>query len=223
MISVNHSKIMNIHSFINVFDNFLCFKLCTICLLTINRNRIHVNYNMNSQFIINFMFKSINHLVNFNHITIIPYLSMNRCQNSARAIVVNNQVMHSNNTFYFCDGTKYLMYAFPTETEKEAYSALEFVRELFKEDLIQSAFWHRFALTVHSPIAADPGRFGIVVDENRPRGKYVFRRNELGYYEEGAPDWDEIGGVLKLATFNFLEGRGLGRKAGYWCGLYRRR
>jgi hypothetical protein len=117
----------------------------------------------------------------------------------------------------------YLMYAFPTETEKEAYSALEFVRELFKEDLIQSAFWHRFALTVHSPIAADPGRFGIVVDENRPRGKYVFRRNELGYYEQGAPDWDEIGGVLKLATFNFLEGRGLGRKAGYWRGLYRRR
>ena len=117
----------------------------------------------------------------------------------------------------------YLMYAFPTETEAEAYGALEFVRGLFREDLVQSAFWHRFALTVHSPIAADPGRFGIEIVENRNGNRRVFRRNELAYFESNAPDWDEIGGVLRLATFNFLEGRGLGRKASYWRGLYRRR
>jgi hypothetical protein len=118
----------------------------------------------------------------------------------------------------------YLMYAFPTETEDEAFGALDFVRRLFREDLIQSAFWHRFALTVHSPIAAEPERFGIVIEDEGPSLKRrVFRRNELAYREDGAPDWDAIGEVLKLAMYNFVEGRGLSRGIRYWRGLCRRR
>ena len=46
----------------------------------------------------------------------------------------------------------YLMYGFPTETEQETIDALERVRQLFDAGCIQSAFWHRFAATVHSPI-----------------------------------------------------------------------
>ena len=117
----------------------------------------------------------------------------------------------------------YLMYAFPTETEDEAFGALDFVRRLFREDLIQSAFWHRFALTVHSPIAAEPERFGIVIEKSPDSKRRVFRRNELAYREDGAPDWDAIGEVLKLAMYNFVEGRGLSRGIKYWRGLCRRR
>ena len=55
----------------------------------------------------------------------------------------------------------YLMYGFPTETEQETIDALERVRQLFAEGCIQSAFWHRFAATAHSPIGRDPTLFGI--------------------------------------------------------------
>ena len=122
----------------------------------------------------------------------------------------------------------YLMYGFPTETEEEAYGALEFVRGLFRKDLLQSAFWHRFALTVHSPIAKDPSKFGITVDAasspRKPgRGRSLFCRNEIPFVEPGAPDWDAIGKVLKLALYNFLEGRGLDKRPEDWKRLIRRR
>jgi len=74
----------------------------------------------------------------------------------------------------------YLMYDFPTETRAEQRGAERYVKDLAKRGLIQSCFWHRFALTVHSPIARDPERFGIVVDDP-PRRTRVFARNELGY------------------------------------------
>ena len=115
----------------------------------------------------------------------------------------------------------YLMYAFPSQTEEEALGALDFVRGLFAENLVQSAFWHRFALTIHSPVAKDPAAFGITVREPprppaRPRGAGVFARNELMFDEPGAPDWDRIGNVLRVAMYNFSRGCGLDRPAAYW-------
>lgn len=55
----------------------------------------------------------------------------------------------------------FLMYGFPTQTLQETIDALERVRQLFAEGCIQSAYWHRFAATVHSPVGQDPGRYGI--------------------------------------------------------------
>ena len=71
----------------------------------------------------------------------------------------------------------YLMYDFPTETKAEQKGAERYVRGLAKKRLIQSCFWHRFALTVHSPIAKDPGKFGIIVKQNESK----FAKNELEY------------------------------------------
>jgi radical SAM superfamily enzyme YgiQ (UPF0313 family) len=115
----------------------------------------------------------------------------------------------------------YLMYAFPTETAAEAMDALDYVRDLFREGLVQSAFWHRFALTVHSPVAKNPAAFGIRVlpsppPPSRPRGAGVFAVNELAYEECGAPDWDRLGRVLRTAVYNYARGAGLDRSAAYW-------
>ena len=109
----------------------------------------------------------------------------------------------------------YLMYGFPTETRAEALGALDYVRGLFRAGLVQSAFWHRFALTVHSPVAREPGRFGIRVGRP-PSGGRVFAVNEIPFEEPGAPDWDRIGRALSLAMYNYQQGRGLDRPAAYW-------
>ena len=71
----------------------------------------------------------------------------------------------------------YLMYDFPTETKAEQREAEKYVKGLAKKGLVQSCFWHRFALTVHSPIAKSPEKFGIMVKPNESK----FARNELTY------------------------------------------
>ena len=71
----------------------------------------------------------------------------------------------------------YLMYDFPTETKSEQREAEKYVKGLAKRGLIQSCFWHRFALTVHSPIAKDPEKYGIIVKPSESK----FARNELTY------------------------------------------
>src|SRR5256886_16375496 len=55
----------------------------------------------------------------------------------------------------------YLMYGFPTETAQDTIDALERVRQLFAAGCIQSAYWHRFAATAHSPIGLHPEGYGI--------------------------------------------------------------
>jgi radical SAM superfamily enzyme YgiQ (UPF0313 family) len=109
----------------------------------------------------------------------------------------------------------YLMYGFPTQTERETLDALEYVRRLFAAGHIQSAYWHRFALTAHSPIARDPARFGIrLLPEPSPERR--FARNEIPYEEPGAPDHARLGAGLRLALYNYMLGLGLDRPVQAW-------
>jgi radical SAM superfamily enzyme YgiQ (UPF0313 family) len=109
----------------------------------------------------------------------------------------------------------YLMYGFPTETRDEAIGALEFVRQCFADGILQSAFWHRFALTAHSGIARNPKQFGITIDKMKISGPR-FALNEIAYHEEKAPDWEAIGQVLRTALYNYMLGRGLDMSARQW-------
>ena len=85
----------------------------------------------------------------------------------------------------------YLMYGFPSETQQETVDALERVRQLFEEGCIQSAFWHRFAATAHSPIGLAPELFGIRL---RPAPAVSFARNELPFDDPGCDhDLDFLG------------------------------
>jgi radical SAM superfamily enzyme YgiQ (UPF0313 family) len=46
----------------------------------------------------------------------------------------------------------YLMYGYPTQTVQETVDSLEMVRQLFEAGVLQSGFWHQFAMTAHSPL-----------------------------------------------------------------------
>src|SRR5690606_11838690 len=70
----------------------------------------------------------------------------------------------------------YLMYGFPTQTEQETIDSLEVVRQLFQRNCIQSAYWHQFTTTVHSPIGKNPEEFGIIVTGPEFEG---FAQNDL--------------------------------------------
>ncbi len=110
----------------------------------------------------------------------------------------------------------YLMYGFPTQTRAETISALDFVRKCFAQGWIQSAYWHRFALTAHSPIAQEPQNFGIeLIDQSLPPDA-VFAVNEIPYREADAPDHSRLGRSLRHALYNYMLGLGLEIPAGEW-------
>lgn len=112
----------------------------------------------------------------------------------------------------------YLMYDFPTETEAETLEALTNVRDMFAEGLLDSAFWHRFALTVHSPIAANPKAFGITLCDN-PLPEKLFALNEIPYQEQEKPYIHRLGAALRLAIHNYMAGYGFEHPAKFWLDM----
>jgi radical SAM superfamily enzyme YgiQ (UPF0313 family) len=100
----------------------------------------------------------------------------------------------------------YLMYGFPSETIQETIDSLERVRQLFAADLMQSAFWHRFTATAHSPIGLDPKSHGLRLLGPEFNG---FAENDLIYADRigDTPDW--VGEGLRRSMLNYLEGDGL--------------
>src|SRR5574344_954378 len=72
----------------------------------------------------------------------------------------------------------YLMYGFPTETLQETINALEVVRKMFDEGIVQSAFWHRYAMTCHSPSGHHPELFGARCTQLTPN---PFCNNEVDF------------------------------------------
>lgn len=99
----------------------------------------------------------------------------------------------------------YLMYGFPTETYQETMSALKVVRDMFRDGLLQSAFWHRYAMTAHSPSGKDPKAFGVcrTTEEKNP-----FCNNEVDFVEKIDYDIERVGEGLRLATYNYMHGLG---------------
>jgi hypothetical protein len=116
----------------------------------------------------------------------------------------------------------YLMYGFPTQTEQETLDALDYVRQRFAAGHIQSAYWHRFALTAHSPIARHPEKFGITLVP-QPEPPQRFALNEIPFSEPGAPDHDRLGAGLRHALYNYMLGLGLDAPVQTWFDSRRRK
>jgi radical SAM superfamily enzyme YgiQ (UPF0313 family) len=109
----------------------------------------------------------------------------------------------------------YLMYGFPTQTAQDTIDALERVRQLFAEGCVQSAFWHRFTATAHSPIGKQPERFNIRL---RPPPNVTFARNDVPFDDPTGCDHDRFADGLRTAVYNYMHGLGLDRDPRAWFG-----
>ena len=107
----------------------------------------------------------------------------------------------------------YLMYGFPTETVQDTVDALERVRQLFAAGCIQSAYWHRFAATAHSPIGLNPESYGITL---RPPQNIQFAHNDLEFDDPVGTDHDALGQGLRKALYNYMHGVGLDTDVREW-------
>ncbi|HEX5060210.1 MAG TPA: radical SAM protein [Kofleriaceae bacterium] len=108
----------------------------------------------------------------------------------------------------------YLMYGFPTETAQDTIDALERVRQLFAEGCLQSAFWHRFTATVHSPIGKQPELFGIKLRKGAPMP--TFAKNDVAFDDPTGCDHDFFADGLRKAVYNYMHGLGLDTDPRTW-------
>lgn len=97
----------------------------------------------------------------------------------------------------------YLMYAFPTQTAQETIDSLEVVRQLFEAGIVQSGFWHQFALTAHSPVGLNPEKFRVQIENEKPGS---FANNDLQFRDLTGIDHDRFGEGLRKSLFNFMHG-----------------
>src|SRR5690606_7351142 len=107
----------------------------------------------------------------------------------------------------------YLMYGFPTQTAQDTIDALERVRQLFAEGCLQSAFWHRFTATVHSPIGKQPALFGIRL---RKGDTITFAKNDVAFDDPTGCDHDFFADGLRKAVYNYMHGLGLDTDPRAW-------
>lgn len=99
----------------------------------------------------------------------------------------------------------YLMYGFPTQTKQETIDSLEIVRQLFENNCIQSAFWHQFTTTIHSPIGQNPSDFDIEITGPKFEG---FAQNDLYHLDKKGTEHHKFKKGLNLALHNYLNGIG---------------
>lgn len=102
----------------------------------------------------------------------------------------------------------YLMYGYPTQTVQETIDSLEMVRQLFEAGVLQSGFWHQFAMTAHSSVGLYPEKFGVTPELLPLQGseKGIFAINDINYTDKTGIDHEKFSFGLKKSLFNFMHG-----------------
>ncbi len=107
----------------------------------------------------------------------------------------------------------YLMYGFPTQTEQETIDSLEMVRQLFAAGVLQSAFWHLFTMTVHSPVGMQPEQYQV---KRASTAVGTFANNDLVHIDETGADHEKFAFGLKKSLLNYMHAIGLDEPLHKW-------
>lgn len=96
----------------------------------------------------------------------------------------------------------YLMYGYPTQTIQETVDSLEMVRQMFEMGILQSGFWHQFAMTAHSPVGLNPEEFGVIPIKQ----EILFANNDVDFKDKTGIDHGKFSFGLKKSLFNYMHG-----------------
>lgn len=96
----------------------------------------------------------------------------------------------------------YLMYGYPTQTVQETVDSLEMVRQMFEMGILQSGFWHQFAMTAHSPVGLNPEEFGVTPLKQ----EILFANNDIDFTDKTGIDHGKFSFGLKKSLFNYMHG-----------------
>lgn len=107
----------------------------------------------------------------------------------------------------------YLMYGFPTQTVQETIDSLEVVRQLFELRLVDSGFWHQFALTAHSPVGLAPERYSVNITGGLNGS---FANNDLSFVDNSGVDHQMFSDGLKKALYNYMHGQCFDHRLSEW-------
>ena len=97
----------------------------------------------------------------------------------------------------------YLMYGYPTQTVQETVDSLEMVRQMFDLGILQSGFWHQFAMTAHSPVGMFPEKFNVIKDTEAIG---TFANNDINFTDATGINHDQFSFGLKKSLFNYMHG-----------------
>lgn len=95
----------------------------------------------------------------------------------------------------------YLMYGFPTQTAQETIDSLEMVRQMFAAGILQSAFWHQFAMTAHSPVGMQPELYKVKKETDAIG---TFANNDIVHHDPLGADHDSFTMGLKKSLLNYM-------------------
>jgi radical SAM superfamily enzyme YgiQ (UPF0313 family) len=95
----------------------------------------------------------------------------------------------------------YLMYGFPTQTAQETIDSLEMVRQMFSAGILQSAFWHQFTMTAHSPVGLEPEKYLVKKANNNI---ITFANNDVEHIDETGTNHSDYSFGLKKSLHNFM-------------------
>jgi radical SAM superfamily enzyme YgiQ (UPF0313 family) len=107
----------------------------------------------------------------------------------------------------------YLMYGFPTQTAQETIDSLEMVRQMFEAGILQSGFWHQFAMTAHSPVGMNPEKYKVIKQTNSVGS---FANNDIVHTDPTGADHDSFSFGLKKSLLNFMHGACLDHPLQKW-------
>ena len=107
----------------------------------------------------------------------------------------------------------YLMYGFPTQTAQETIDSLEVVKQLFEAGIVQSGFWHQFAMTAHSPIGLNPSQFKVKIENLTPG---TFANNDMIHSDITGTTHELFSEGLRKSLFNYMHGIGFDIPVSDW-------
>ncbi len=86
------------------------------------------------------------------------------------------------------------------------FAKVPMVRQLFSAGIMQSGFWHQFAMTAHSPVGLDPAFFKV---KKISHTIGTFANNDIEFMDDSGTNHEKFSFGLKKSLLNYMHGIGL--------------